>query len=93
MLTLIFLTSVLIHGQCILWVSGKQRTLWKTIYLSSNLFHETLSLWLCIHLYPCTLSYLGQCLSENYLGKKILLLTESGFDDNRKQIEAKECRT
>lgn len=25
--------------------------------------------------------------------KKILLLTESGFDDNRKQIEAKECRT
>lgn len=62
MLILLSLNSVLIHSQCILWVFGKERTLWKILYLTSNLFHETLSLWLCINRYPCTLCYLGQCL-------------------------------
>lgn len=62
MLTLLSLNSVLIHSQCILWVFGKERTLWKRIYLAGNLFHETLSLWLCINRYLCTLCYLEQCL-------------------------------
>lgn len=62
MLTLLSLTSVLVHNRCILWVSGKQCTFRKIIYLASNLFHEMLSLWLYINIYHCTLSYLRQCL-------------------------------
>lgn len=42
MLTLLSLNSVLIHSQCILWVSDKGHTLWKRIYLGGNLFQETL---------------------------------------------------
>lgn len=42
MLTLLSLNSVLIHSQCISWVSGKEHTLWKRIYLAGNLFQETL---------------------------------------------------
>lgn len=42
MLILLSLNSVLIHSQCILWVSDKEHTLWKRIYLAGNLFQETL---------------------------------------------------
>jgi len=95
LLTLLSLTSVLIHGQCILWVSGKQRTLWKRIYLASNLFHEMPSLWLCINMYPHTLFYLGQCLSENYWGGKKsccslnlgLMIIESKLYWSQKHVE------
>lgn len=85
MLTLLSSISVLIHGQCILWVSGKQHTLWKRIYLAGNVSHEMLSLWLCVYIYPHTLSSLRLCLSENYRGKKILLLAESGLDDIKEE--------
>lgn len=42
MLTLLSLNSVLIRSQCVLWVSGKEHTLWKRIHLASNLFQGTL---------------------------------------------------